>query len=190
MIKYIKLLLIIIVLFITSNLYSQSISGKITDKTNSEPLVGAVIKITGTIIGTITDLDGSFMLEAIDAGNYDLEISYIGYSPVTIKDVKVRDGENTKVNISLKVDGLTTEEITVESSTTLSNEQSLLDAQKNSATIQDGISEQQINRAPDATTADVLKRVSGVNIIDNKYVFVRGTSERYNNTTLNGVEVP
>ncbi|MFZ1322359.1 MAG: TonB-dependent receptor [Ignavibacteria bacterium] len=190
MIKNIKLLFLFIILIFTSNIYSQSISGKVTEHTNSEPLVGAVIKITGTIIGTLTDLDGTFMLESIDAGNYNLEISYIGYTPVTIKDVKVRDGENTKVNISLKVDGLTTEEITVESSTTLSNEQSLLEAQKNSATIQDGISEQQINRAPDATTADVLKRVSGVNIIDNKYVFVRGTSERYNNTTLNGVEVP
>ncbi|MBS1518176.1 MAG: outer membrane beta-barrel protein [Bacteroidetes bacterium] len=190
MTNYFKALVLVISFLLTSNIYSQSISGKVTDFSSSEPLVGAVIKVSGTNSGTLTDLDGNYFIESLSPGSYTLEVSYIGYTSISIKDVTVKKGENTKLDINLKVDGLTTEEITVESTTTLSNEQSLLNEQKNSSKIQDGISEQQIKRAPDAAASDVLKRVTGVNIVDNKYVFVRGTSERYNNTTLNGVEVP
>ncbi|HRI84393.1 MAG TPA: outer membrane beta-barrel protein [Ignavibacteria bacterium] len=187
---YIKLFITCLFFLYTSDIYSQSISGKVSDFSNSDPLIGAVVKISGTSIGTLTDYDGTYLLESLSPGNYELEISYIGYTTLKIKNASVAKGENKVINVTLKVDGLTTEEITVESSPTLSNEQSLLTEQKNSSKIQDGISEQQIKRAPDASASDVLKRVIGVNIVDNKYVFIRGTSERYNNTTLNGVEVP
>ena len=188
-----KLLIILIVSTIiisAGTVYSQSIQGKITDATDSEPVIGAVIKVKGTTTGTLSDLDGTYKLDELTPGNYDLEINYIGYNSKLIKSVKVLSGEVTKLDVSLTIDGLTTEEITVESDATLSNEQSLLSEQKNSAKIQDGISEQQIKRAPDAAASDVLKRVIGVNIADNKFVYIRGTSERYNNTTLNGVLLP
>ncbi len=170
--------------------YPQSIKGKIIDASNLDPLVGATVKVQGTTLGTLADLDGYFEIIDIEPGNYTLEFSYIGYTPKTLKDVIVTKDKITNLEVSLKIDGLITEEIEVESSPTLSNEQSLLTEQKNSSKIQDGISEQQIKRAPDATASDVLKRVIGVNIIDEKFVFVRGTSERYNNTTLNGVQLP
>ena len=170
--------------------YSQSIQGKIIDASNSELLPGAVIKIQGTNKGTATDLDGKYILEDVKPGIYTIVISYIGYDTKTIPGVKVIEGEITQIDAALSIDGLKTEEITVESSPSLSNEQSLLTEQKNSSKIQDGISEQQIKRSPDAAASDVLKRVMGVNIVDNKFVFVRGTSERYNNTTLNGVLLP
>ena len=188
-----KLLIVLIVTTIiisAGTVYSQSIQGKITDATDSEPVIGAVIKVKGTTTGTLSDLDGTYKLDELTPGNYDLEIYYIGYNSKLIKSVKVLSGEVTKLDVSLTIDGLTTEEITVESDATLSNEQSLLSEQKNSAKIQDGISEQQIKRAPDAAASDVLKRVIGVNIADNKFVYIRGTSERYNNTTLNGVLLP
>lgn len=174
----------------TTPVRSQSIQGKVTDATNSDPLPGAVVKITGTSIGTGTDLDGKYSITDIKPGIYALTVSFIGYTSQNIKDVRVRDGEITKLDISLEIDGLATEEIVVESNATLSNEQSILNEQKNSSKIQDGISEQQISRAPDPSASDVLKRVMGVNIVDNKFVYVRGTSERYNNTTLNGVLLP
>ncbi|MEP7235104.1 MAG: TonB-dependent receptor plug domain-containing protein, partial [Ignavibacteriota bacterium] len=59
-------------------------------------------------------------------------------------------------------------------------------ARKNSSTMSDFVSGEQIRRSPDATSGDALKRVSGVSIVDNKFVEIRGTSERYNNATLNG----
>jgi hypothetical protein len=183
-------LYIFLILLASGSAFSQSIKGKITDASNSDPLVGAVVKVQGTTLGTISDLDGNYEITDIKPGVYTLEYTYIGYKTKTLKDIVVTSKITTDLNISLSGEGIETEEITIESSPTLANEQSLLTEQKNSSKIQDGISEQQIKRAPDATASDVLKRVIGVNIIDDKFVYVRGTSERYNNTTLNGVLLP
>ncbi|MBX7043364.1 MAG: TonB-dependent receptor [Ignavibacteria bacterium] len=178
-------------LFLLSNVSSaQSIVGKILDATTSDPLIGATVKVSGIAAGAITDIDGNFVIEDLQPGKYGLEISYIGYLSKTIKDIVVVSGEATRVDISLSVEGVVTEEISIEADPTLANEESLLIEQKNSDVIQDGISEQQIKRAPDANASDVVKRVTGVNIVGNKFVFVRGISDRYNNTTLNSVSVP
>ncbi len=187
--------LCLLIFIISLSLFSkiteaQSIKGKIIDATNSDPLIGAVIKIQGTTLGTLSDLDGNYEITDLKPGKYNLEFSYIGYNPKTLNDVLVTANKTTNLDVALAGEGILTEEITVEASPTLANEQSLLTEQKNSSKIQDGISEQQIKRAPDATASEVLKRVIGVNIVDNKFVYVRGTSERYNNTTLNGVLLP
>jgi len=187
---YILAFLIAISLLVSSESHSQSIQGKVTDAANSDPLTGATIKVLEAKTGAIADLDGTFVIEDIAPGKYELEVSYVGYDSKKVKDVVVAEGKATIVDIALSVDGLTTEEITVESTPNLANEESLLNEQKNSDQIQDGISEQQIKRAPDASASDVVKRVSGVNIVGSKFVFVRGISERYNNTTLNSVLVP
>ncbi|MEI9810743.1 MAG: TonB-dependent receptor plug domain-containing protein [Bacteroidota bacterium] len=56
--------------------------------------------------------------------------------------------------------------------------------------ISDGISAEQISRTPDNNAAQVLKRISGLQISQNKYVVVRGLSDRYNNVLLNGAVLP
>ncbi|MCX6165842.1 MAG: TonB-dependent receptor, partial [Ignavibacteriae bacterium] len=171
-------------------IYSQGIKGKIIDATTSEPLTGATVKVIGTSLGAIADIDGTYIIEDLNPGNYDLKFSYIGYTDKVYNGISVKPGEISQFNVVLHVDGLTTEVITIEANTSLANEQALLTEQKNSNKISDGISEQQIKRAPDAAASDVLKRIMGVNIVDNKFVFIRGTSERYNSTTLNGAFLP
>ena len=173
-----------------NQLSAQSIKGKVVDANNSEPLVGATIKVVGTNHGAIADLDGTYQIDGLTPGTFDIKVSYIGYDDKIIKNVQVTPNDFVKLDVVLQIDGLTTDIIVVESNTSLANEQSLLVEQKNSDKVQDGISEQQIKRAPDAAASDVLKRVTGISIVSDKYVFVRGTSERYNNTTLNGVLLP
>lgn len=184
------LMLLSAVFLLNQSSYSQSIVGKVLDASTSDPLIGASIRVSPALTGAITDVDGSFKVEGLEPGRYDIEVSYIGYDTKLVKDILVKKGEATRVDIALQIDGLTTEEISVEADPTLANEESLLIEQKNSDVIQDGISEQQIKRAPDANASDVVRRVTGVNIVGNKFVFVRGISDRYNNTTLNNVSVP
>jgi galactitol-specific phosphotransferase system IIB component len=61
---------------------SQKISGVVTDK-NNEPLIGATIKVQGTNIGTITDLNGKFTIEVPTGAQ--LTVSYVGYTPAVIE---------------------------------------------------------------------------------------------------------
>lgn len=47
-----------------------------------------------------------------------------------------------------------------------------------------------IRRTPDKNTSEVLKRVSGTSIQDNKFVVVRGLSDRYNTALINNAQLP
>ena len=53
-----------------------------------------------------------------------------------------------------------------------------------------GVSEQHIKRTQDKDAGEVIRRIPGVSIIDEKFVMVRGLSQRYNNVWLNGAAVP
>ena len=183
---------ILFTLHIINSSYAQDITGKITDAKTSEILIGATVKVLGQKAGASADLDGSYTISDLQPGKYDLKFEYIGYTPKTVKDVELNSKAPVILNISLtpESNGISTDEITIEAGISMANEQSLLNEQKNSNKISDGISAQQIKRAPDAAASDVLKRVIGVSIVGEKFVFVRGTNERYNNTTLNGVLVP
>ena len=57
---------------------------------------------------------------------------------------------------------------------------------RKSLVVADGVSSESIKKTPDATIGDVLKRVSGVTVQNNKFVIVRGLPDRYNSTLVNG----
>lgn len=168
---------------------NSKIVGKVFDGSNGSALPDAVVKVESQNKGTASDLDGKYSIENLQPGDYNVKGSYVGY---TSKDVKVnlKPGEIANIDIVLQPEGSITDTVTVEAVRTNNNEAGLLLKQQKSESIFDGISEQQIKRAPDAVASDVLKRVIGISIVKDKFVFVRGTSERYNNTTLNGVLIP
>lgn len=188
--KVLAVLLFFISLF-TFNAYAQDgkITGKVYDGSSGSVLPDAVIRVESVNKGTATDLDGVYSIEGLKAGEHTVKASYLGYVSQSIS-VNVKAGEVVSVDVILKPEGTVTDTVTVEAVRKENNDAALLLKQQKSDKITDGISEQQIKRAPDAVASDVLKRVIGVNIVNDKFVFVRGTSERYNNTTLNGILLP
>ena len=185
------LLFIFFVLSFSVGLNAQDgkIVGKIYDGQSGSTLPDAVVKLENVNNGAASDLDGSFSLENVKAGQHLLKASYVGYYSQSIS-VKVKPGEIVKVDVVLQPEGTTIDTLVIEAERILNNDAALLLLQKTAENIQDGISSQQIKRTGDATSSDVLKRVVGVSIVDNKFVFVRGTNERYSATTLNGVILP
>lgn len=75
------------------SLHAQ-ISGTITDAETNEPLIGASVILQGTSIGTITDLDGKFSLDA-SSGDI-LEVSYTGFD-----DLQIPVGNESVLNFSM-----------------------------------------------------------------------------------------
>ena len=55
---------------------AENIKGRILDKETGEPLVGALVKVTGSAQGAVTDVDGNYTLKHIPAGTYTIEIGY------------------------------------------------------------------------------------------------------------------
>lgn len=167
------------------------ISGKVTDKKTGETLIGLTVKIQGTTKGVSTDVEGHYSIGGLAAGKYSLIFSYVGYQTKNITDVVVKAGEVT--NLSLVMDEGASQQLK-EVVVTVSARQESLNAlyaqQKNSAVVSDGISGDVIRKSPDRNTGEVLKRVSGTTIQDNKFVVVRGLSDRYNTASLDNGSLP
>jgi outer membrane receptor protein involved in Fe transport len=165
------------------------IVGKVIDSETAEPLIGANVLIEGTMKGSATDVDGRFAIQNVDPGTYTLVVSIISHTRKKIENIEVGPGQLVRLDIVMTPDVIQTEEVVVEARAVLSYEGALLTQQKKASAISDGISAEQIRRAPDANSSDALRRVTGVSIVDNKYVFVRGTPERYSSAMLNGASV-
>lgn len=188
-----SLMCLILLLVMSPNSSAQSsgsISGKIIDNSNNEELIGANVLIIGTNYGASSDIDGQFSIKFVPVGKYTLKISYISYQTVTVESVEVKPGEDTKINISLDPASTELEEVVVTAEALKTTETSVLKIQKNSSNIVDGVSSELISKNNSTDGTDVLKRMSGVTITDGKYAFVRGVSDRYNNTLLNGASLP
>jgi len=165
------------------------LAGKVTDAAKGEALIGANVIIDGTLLGAAVDVDGDYLIRNVPAGTYTVRFSFVGYAAKVVNNVIVEADKTAKIDVILKEEVIQGEEIVVEATAILSSENAMLQQQRKAATIGDAIAAEQIKRAPDATTGEALRRVTGVSIVDNKFVYVRGTSERYNNTLLNGAQL-
>ncbi|MDI1356200.1 MAG: outer membrane beta-barrel protein [bacterium] len=186
-------IIILLSLFVANYMMAQNgrISGTIVDSKTGETLPGATIMVEGTLKGGQSDFDGNFSINHVPVGKVTLLATYISYTPLKISDVIVKDKEETKVHIGLEPSSSKDlEEITVVVTLNKENNTALVLQQKNSASVSDGISAETIKRTPDRNTSDVLKRVSGASIQDNKFAIVRGLNERYNAAYLNGAPLP
>jgi TonB-dependent receptor len=188
-----KLLTVALALFSFFTLISAQdkgiISGKIIDKSNGESLPGAAIRLDGTTIGTVSDIEGNFQLSA-PVGSQVIEISFISYTTGKLT-VEVKKNETTNVSYvmeeakSLELDVVVVT-ATVEKSTTTA----MMIERKKAAQVSDGVSADLIRRTPDRTTSDVLKRVTGASIQEGKFAIIRGMNDRYNAGYLDGALLP
>jgi len=63
---------------------------------------------------------------------------------------------------------------------------SVINVQRKSLVIMDAVSSESIKKTPDRTIGDVLKRVGGTSIQNDKFVVIRGLADRYNSVLVNG----
>lgn len=167
------------------------IAGTVSDKKTGETLIGVSVKIAGTTKAVGTDIEGRYSIGGLSTGKYAIEISYIGYSKKNITDIEVKNGLVTAVNVVLEEAGSQTlNQVTVTASVKQESVNTLYARQKNSASISDGISADVIRKSPDRNTGEILKRVSGTSVQNNKFIVVRGLSDRYNNAMLNNAPLP
>ena len=166
---------------------SGEVRGRIIDEETGQPIQDVSIRIGNK--GTTSRADGSFTF-TLPKGTYEAEVSYVGYGKKLITDITVRAKQVFELNITLKREKGQLSAVVVQASARRETIASLYTRQKNNAAISDGISQEQIRRTPDNNVAQVLKRVSGLTIQDEKFVTVRGLSERYNTVLMNGAMLP
>lgn len=156
----------------------------------NEPLVFANVLIKGTTTGTTTDFDGKFILE-VDPGTYTLVFSFVGYDTVEITEIIVDSTTKEKfVEVTLLPSANQLDAVVITTTAKRNSEASVLNIQKRSVNLVDGLSIQSIKKSGDSDVAGAIKRVPGVTVQGGKFVYVRGLGDRYSKTLLNGMELP
>ena len=170
---------------------AQQIKGTVTDRNSKETLIGAVVTVEGSTVKAITDIDGNFELRGLKKGTYTLYINYVGYKPQRIDGVKITDASTAdSMDIAMLPDEKQLNEVVVTAMERRTTDAAMLQVAKNSPVIVSNVSAQEISRTQDTNAGEVIRRVPGVSLIDDKFVMVRGLSQRYNNVWVNGGAVP
>ena len=180
--------------FVSISLFAQtsSVRGTVKDETTGETLPGVKVMVEGLATPKVgmTDFDGKFNLQGIPVGTYSITFKYATYNTKNITDVVIKAGEPTVLDVLLGTAVSEQAEVVVTATLKKESSASLLLTQKNAATVSDGISSESIRRTPDRSTSDVLKRISGASIQENKFAVIRGLNDRYNAAYINGAPLP
>ncbi len=193
-IRYLRpgILFLVLDVFSLFCIYGQkgTIEGIVRDPATNEVLPGAHIMAGQSMQGTITDLEGRYILIGMDPGLYNIRVSYVSYHPVMIENVIVIAGKTTFVDVELEPAPATIEGATVVAVRRTGSDLAMLTSVRTSPVIASGISGQQIARTQDRDASEVVRRIPGITIMDNRFVLVRGLSQRYNSVWLNNAATP
>lgn len=164
------------------------LQGRVFNDQN-EPIPGVTVSVSKGPNATTTRVDGSYILQ-LQEGSYNVQFSHLSFASTTVNNIIIKSGKTVVKDIMLSGTSSSLKSVTITGSAKGGKVATLYNRQKNAAAFTDGISSEQIVRTPDKDVGEVLKRISGVATIDNKYIVVRGMSERYNAAMLNGQIMP
>ena len=165
------------------------ITGTVIDGDFNEPLPFANILLNETGEGVTSDFDGKYSFE-LEEGTYTLQFSFVGYETKIVTQIQVMGNEYTITDVVLNSVAQGLEEVIVTVEASRNSEASVLEIQRKSASLLDGISAQAFRKIGASDIAGAVKSVPGVSVQGGKYVYVRGLGDRYSKSILNGVDIP
>ena len=164
-------------------------TGRIVSSEDGKPVAGARVFISGTPLDVSTDADGVFSVP-VAAGEYSISVIAGSFSTITLYDIAVAADETTTRNIELTPAGLELPEFVVLEPFVEGSLAAFVEERRTSSAVTDILGAEQISRAGDSDAAGALKRVTGLTLVDGKFIYVRGLGERYSSVLLNGAQIP
>ncbi len=183
------LVLFSMVLTLSAGAQTFRLQGKVIN-TKNEPVAGASVVVEELKRTVVADLDGQFIIALEPGKKYTLIVSSVGYTSKSISDVDVAAGVDNTLSVVLEPQSKNSEAIVIRSTRRQESTVALLTFQRSNASLSSGLAADFIRRTPDKNTGEVLKRVSGAAVQDNRFVVVRGLSDRYNSAMLNSALLP
>jgi TonB-dependent receptor len=167
-----------------------SISGHVTD-TGNGILQGAQITVEPEGATAVSDMQGQFLLVALNPGSYKVTVSYVGFATGT-KSVTVSAGQVANADFQLAVESQNSQVLVTAERAAGEAEQ--INRQIAADNILQVLTSDVIRSLPNANMADALGRLPSVTLErdegEGKYVQVRGTEPRLTNLTIDGINVP
>ncbi len=189
--KVVSLFIISILGFYSlANAQTGKLSGTVKDAAKGEPQFGITVMLQDASRGARTDFEGKYTIDKLSPGNYVFVFTGMGFSKKVISDVKIENGKTTVLDIVLEEFSVEGKTVVITGSYKKESDMSLITQRKTASQISDGISAEQIKKSPDNTTSDIMKRVPGASVQDNKFAIIRGLNDRYNQGFINGAPLP
>ncbi|HRH67869.1 MAG TPA: TonB-dependent receptor [Flavobacteriales bacterium] len=187
---YRNVLLLLILLVTKAAAQKGTVTGTITaeEAGRIQPMPFVNVALKGAGVSANTDLDGKFTMTA-EPGAYTLVVSFVGYEP-TERAVTVTAGERTLVDVEMKGQGIEMKSLDVVTTKRTETETAVVMETRKSEQVVNGVGRQQIAKSQDRNAGDVVKRIPGVTLVNDRFVMVRGLADRYNAVMLNDVIAP
>ncbi|HTR80991.1 MAG TPA: TonB-dependent receptor [Bacteroidota bacterium] len=190
--KTLSAVLFLLVLFLTPlAAFAQcTLQGVVTDSTTHDVIIGVNVFLTGTAIGSATDIDGEYRITGIPQRAFRVKVSCIGYEPQTI-DVDFTKNTSIQLNVLLKPAIIRGKEVVVTGQ--MSGQMAAINQQLTATTIENVVSEEKIQELPDANAAEAIGRLPGVSLLrsggEASQVVLRGMSPKFSTVTVDGVRI-
>lgn len=183
-----KILSLCLSLCALSQIYAQTgtITGRVYDEINNEPLPFANVVIEGTTNGTTTDIDGNYTLN-VEPGLYNVTASFIGYTNKSEYEVQVTFSRPTELNFGLSESSSTLQEVEVSAQDRITRK---VESPVSVSTL--GINEIQRNPGGNQDISLVIQSLPGVASTPNfrNDIIIRGGAPNENSFFLDGIEIP
>lgn len=140
------------------------LSGKVTDSSTHEPLIGTHVLVMSAGKGTLTDVKGVYKIVDLEPGDYEVEFSFIGYTTVRRK-ITIEAGKASRLDLQLEQGEIMLSDVVVSAN---------IDRPVNT------LSQVDLKLRPVATSQDVLRVVPGLFIAQHagggkaEQIFLRG----------------
>ncbi|RIV75918.1 TonB-dependent receptor [Pelagerythrobacter aerophilus] len=169
--------------------FAGDLVGSVYDASKTIALQAAQVRLVELDRVATTERDGSFLFSDVPAGEYTLEVNYVG-APSVRQSVNVpADGY---VRTDVLIGGDDAREILVVGQS--ANLASALSRKRGNDGVSDVLTRDAIGQFPDQNVAESLRRLPGVNVLNDqgegRFVSVRGLDPELNATSLNGVRLP
>lgn len=184
--RIIHIVLLLLILPVSVFAQNASLRGRVVDAVSNEPLPFVNVIVSGTTIGTITDMDGNFVLTGLTPGFVRVEASFVGYRRAVSSEVEVSAARVNSVEIQMEEQKEQIAEVTVTASPFRKTEESPVSLRSI------GIGE--IEKSPGANRdiSKVIQSFPGVQSTPayRNDVIIRGGGPSESRFYLDGVEVP
>ena len=171
-----------IFLIVFTNLLAQSgeVSGRVTNSTDESPLIGANVILEGTSLGAATDGEGRYEIKGLDAGEYVITVSYIGFRNLKER-ITLESGQRITKDLVLQPEAIEMETYVV----TASRRRERVEDAPAAISV---ISKTEIRRESNTNLGDYLKGTKGIDFtqsgIDSYNMTARGFNSSFSSRLL------
>lgn len=164
-------------------------NGFIVDAEKQKPVVGAKVYMSGLADFIVTNAQGEFSTE-VAVGTYNISVLHAQFNSQIKSNLEISDAAQNTVNIELTPAGAELPEFVVVEPFIEGSLASVLEERRSNNSVANYLSMEQISKSGDSDAAGALKRVTGLTLVDGRFIFIRGLGERYSSTLLNGANLP